>query len=46
MVNVGDFKVETIDDNWTVITKDGSLSAHFENTIAITKNGPEILSKV
>jgi methionyl aminopeptidase len=46
MVNVGNYKVKTLDDNWTVVTKDGSLSAHFENTIAITKNGPEILSKV
>ena len=46
MVNIGDFKVKTLDDNWTVVTEDGSLSAHFEHTIAITKNGPEILSKV
>jgi methionyl aminopeptidase len=46
MVNVGDFKVKTLDDNWTVVTEDGSLSAHFEHTIAITKHGPEILSKV
>lgn len=46
MVNIGDFKVKTLDDNWTVITEDGSLSAHFEHTIAVTKNGPKILSKV
>lgn len=46
MVNIGDYKVKTLDDNWTVVTKDGSLSAHFEHTIAVTKNGPEILSKV
>jgi len=46
MVNVGDFKVKTLDDDWTVVTEDGSLSAHFEHTIAINKNGPEILSKV
>lgn len=46
MVNVGDFRVKTLDDDWTVVTEDGSLSAHFEHTIAINKNGPEILSKV
>ncbi|MCF8001090.1 MAG: type I methionyl aminopeptidase [Halanaerobiales bacterium] len=46
MVNVGDFKVKTLDDNWTVVTEDGSLSAHFEHTIAITKKGPKILSKI
>jgi len=46
MVNIGDFKVKTLDDNWTVVTEDGSLSAHFEHTIAITKKGPKVLSKV
>ncbi|MFO7814669.1 MAG: type I methionyl aminopeptidase [Halanaerobiales bacterium] len=46
MVNTGDFKVKTLDDNWTVVTEDGSLSAHFEHTIAITKKGPQILSKL
>lgn len=46
MVNIGNFKVETLNDKWTVITEDGSLSAHFEDTIAITKNGPEVLSKL
>ena len=46
MVNIGDFKVKTLDDNWTVVTEDGSLSAHFEHTIAITKKGPKILSKL
>jgi methionyl aminopeptidase len=33
-------------DGWTVVTKDGSLSAHFEHSVAITDNGPEILSKL
>jgi methionyl aminopeptidase len=33
-------------DGWTVITKDGSLSAHFEHSVAITDNGPDILSKL
>ena len=44
MINAGHFEVEWLDDDWTVITKDGSLSAHYENTVLITKDGPEILS--
>ena len=44
MFNLGDDDVEVLDDGWTVVTRDGSLSAHFENTIAITANGPEILT--
>jgi methionyl aminopeptidase len=44
MVNVGTYKVKTLADNWTVVTEDGSLSAHFEHTIAVTKNGGEILT--
>lgn len=44
MVNAGGSDVTTQDDGWTVVTKDGSLSAHFEHTIAIGPNGPEILS--
>ena len=44
MVNVGNFEVELSDDNWTVKTCDGSLSAHFEHTVALTKNGPKILT--
>lgn len=46
MVNAGTFEVEVLDDNWTVVTKDRKLSAHFEHTIAITANGPEILTKI
>lgn len=46
MVNVGTWRVKVLDDKWTVITQDGSLSAHHENTIAITENGPEILTKL
>lgn len=46
MVNMGEFNVKTLADGWTVVTLDGSLSAHFEHTIAITANGPEILTKV
>ena len=44
MVNAGGHDVETLDDGWTAVTKDGSLSAHFEHTIAITENGPVVLS--
>jgi len=44
MVNMGEAKVVWLDDGWTVITADGSLSAHYENTIAITDDGPFILT--
>ncbi|TDA68617.1 MAG: type I methionyl aminopeptidase [Clostridia bacterium] len=44
MVNVGAPDVRTLADNWTVVTKDGKYSAHFEHTIAITANGPQILT--
>lgn len=44
MVNVGGVGTRTLDDGWSVVTADGSLSAHFEHTIAITDNGPEILT--
>ncbi len=46
MVNVGNYEVYVLDNDWTVVTKDGSLSAHYENTVAITENGPEILTKI
>ena len=46
MVNIGGYEVETLEDDWTVVTKDRSLSAHFEHTIAITEDGVEILSKL
>ncbi|MFQ5596624.1 MAG: type I methionyl aminopeptidase [Nitrospiria bacterium] len=46
MVNMGKHHVSVQDDGWTAVTTDGSLSAHFEHTIAITKDGPTILSKV
>lgn len=45
MVNMGDYKVETLDDGWTVVTSDRSLSAHFEHTIAVTEKGSRILTK-
>lgn len=44
MVNLGEFEVYTLKNNWTVVTKDGSLSAHYENTVAITDGEPEILT--
>tara|TARA_Y100001968_G_C19363927_1_gene721375 strand:+ start:66 stop:824 length:759 start_codon:yes stop_codon:yes gene_type:complete len=44
MINIGDKEVYTLDDGWTVKTKDGYNSAHFEHTIAILKNGPKVLS--
>jgi methionyl aminopeptidase len=46
MVNEGEYKVQILPDGWTVVTKDGSLSAHFEHSVAITDNGPDILSKL
>jgi methionyl aminopeptidase len=45
MVNVGSYKTRTLQDNWTVVTADGSLAAHFEHTVAVTEDGPEILTK-
>lgn len=44
MVNAGQWDVKVLDDQWTVVTKDGSLSAHFEHTVALGKNGPEVLT--
>ncbi len=46
MVNMGTHEVETLEDNWTVVTKDRRPSAHFEHTVAVTQDGPEILTKV
>ena len=44
MINAGRYDVSWLEDNWTVVTDDGSLSAHYENTILITEGEPEILS--
>ena len=44
MVNAGSYEVKTLEDGWTTVTEDGSLSAHFEHTVAITEDGPVILS--
>ncbi len=46
MVNVGRPDVKILDDEWTAVTADGSLSAHFEHTILITEEGPEILTRI
>ncbi|MUG47977.1 type I methionyl aminopeptidase [Paenibacillus woosongensis] len=46
MVNVGKRYVRTLEDNWTVVTVDGSLCAHFEHTVAVTADGMEILTKL
>ena len=45
MVNAGNYDVCVLDDDWTVVTSDGSLSAHYENTVLITKDGYEILTR-
>jgi methionyl aminopeptidase len=44
MVNIGAYEVRVLDDGWTAVTQDGSLSAHFEHTVAISDNGTEILT--
>lgn len=44
MINEGTYKVELLDNDWTVVTADGKLSAHYENTVLVTKDGCEILT--
>jgi methionyl aminopeptidase len=44
MINAGRPDVRSLDDGWTVVTADGRLSAHFEHTVAITEDGPAILT--
>ena len=46
MVNAGGYDVKILPDGWTVLTKDGSLSAHFEHTVAITADGPKIMTLI
>ena len=46
MVTAGDYNVKWLDDEWTVVTADKSLAAHYENTVLVTKDGPVILSLV
>ncbi len=45
MVTMGSWEVRVLEDGWTAVTTDGSLAAHFEDTIAITGNGPEVLTR-
>jgi methionyl aminopeptidase len=45
MVNAGTWQTRLLDDHWTVVTADGKRSAHFEHTVAITRNGPEVLTR-
>lgn len=44
MINIGTWKVDFLDDDWTVVTQDGSLSAHYENTVLITEGEPKLLT--
>jgi len=44
MVTMGRWEVRILDDGWTAVTQDGSLAAHFEHTVAVTENGPEVLT--
>ena len=46
MINEGSYHVDVLDDGWTIVTSDGGLSAHYENTILITETGAEILTKI
>jgi len=46
MVNEKSYEVKILEDGWTAVTVDGGLSAHFEHTVAITDNGPEILTRI
>ena len=45
MVTMGSWEVTILDDGWTAVTRDGSLAAHFEHTIAVTEHGPEVLTR-
>jgi methionyl aminopeptidase len=44
MVNAGGWKTRMLDDGWTVVTEDDALSCHFEHTVAITEDGPVVLT--
>lgn len=46
MITAGDWRVKILNDGWTVVTEDGSLAAHFEHTIAVTDDGPLVLTRV
>ena len=46
MVNIGGWQTRVLEDNWTIVTLDGSLSAHFENTLLITEGDAEVLTRL
>lgn len=46
MVIAGDWKTRTLDNGWTVVSSDGALSAHFEHTVAVTEDAPEVLTSL
>ncbi len=46
MINIGTWQVDWLDDDWTVVTRDGSLSAHYENTVLITEDEPKLLTVI
>jgi methionyl aminopeptidase len=46
MVNIGGWQTRALDDHWTVVTEDGTLSAHFENTLLITEGNAEVLTRL
>jgi methionyl aminopeptidase len=46
MINMGSYEVRVLDDDWTAVTKDGSWSAHFEDSVAILEDGPVVLSRI
>jgi methionyl aminopeptidase len=46
MVNLGGWRTRVLDDNWTVVTADGSMSAHFEKTLLITEGDAEVLTRL
>jgi methionyl aminopeptidase len=45
MINLGHYEVDLLDDDWTVVTRDGSLSAQFEHTVLVTTTGCEVLTR-
>ena len=44
MFNAGGGEIDTLEDHWTIVTRDGGISAHFEHTVAVTESGPEVLT--
>ena len=46
MVNIGSWRTKVLEDNWTIVTLDGSMSAHFENTLLVTEGDAEVLTRL